>query len=408
VLAVERSEAGSFGERIRFHRAASRKTQAVVAGLAGISEDYLSQVERGLKVPSFGTLQRIADVLRVPAASLLNGQPKPVAADLGAGTPALRRAMTAPWLNTPSVPRHDTAHLGLWVDRAWSRWQGSPSRYTDTAALLPGLVRDIEAATSGRYDGEEGEARRLCEIAADLYFLLRSFCRRTGQLDLTLVAADRGLRLAVEAGDPLRVAAARWNLCHALLAKDEPDSARSVALDAANRLTGHLSKAPEDDGIALLGALYLVAAESSARCGDSDSARINLQEAGGAASVVGERNVYWTAFGPTNVAIHAVNVELHLGQVRSALAAAEDVRTERTTSIERRLTFLLELAVCHEHRSEDEAVLDYLLQAERTATEDLRHNAVAHELVGGLMTRARRSSAPTIKRLADRMGMVPA
>ncbi|MEU7739090.1 helix-turn-helix transcriptional regulator [Nonomuraea sp. NPDC049158] len=42
----------SIGERIRFHRTASKKTQAVVAGLAGMSEDYLGQIERGLRTPT--------------------------------------------------------------------------------------------------------------------------------------------------------------------------------------------------------------------------------------------------------------------------------------------------------------------------------------------------------------------
>ncbi len=32
------------GERIRFYRQAKGKTQAVVSGLAGVTEDYLSQV----------------------------------------------------------------------------------------------------------------------------------------------------------------------------------------------------------------------------------------------------------------------------------------------------------------------------------------------------------------------------
>jgi DNA-binding XRE family transcriptional regulator len=35
------------GERLRFYRQAKGKTQAVVAGLAGVTEDYLSQIERG-------------------------------------------------------------------------------------------------------------------------------------------------------------------------------------------------------------------------------------------------------------------------------------------------------------------------------------------------------------------------
>ena len=35
------------GERQRSYRQAKGKTQAVVAGLAGVTEDYLSQIERG-------------------------------------------------------------------------------------------------------------------------------------------------------------------------------------------------------------------------------------------------------------------------------------------------------------------------------------------------------------------------
>ena len=36
------------GEKLRFYRQGRGKTQAAVAGLAGVSEDYLSQIERGL------------------------------------------------------------------------------------------------------------------------------------------------------------------------------------------------------------------------------------------------------------------------------------------------------------------------------------------------------------------------
>jgi transcriptional regulator with XRE-family HTH domain len=44
------------GERLRFYRQAKGKTQAVVAGLAGVTEDYLSQIERGLKTPTLSLL----------------------------------------------------------------------------------------------------------------------------------------------------------------------------------------------------------------------------------------------------------------------------------------------------------------------------------------------------------------
>ncbi len=54
------------GERLRFYRTGQRKTQAVVAGLAGVSEDYLSQIERGLKSPTITLLHRFARILGVP------------------------------------------------------------------------------------------------------------------------------------------------------------------------------------------------------------------------------------------------------------------------------------------------------------------------------------------------------
>jgi transcriptional regulator with XRE-family HTH domain len=61
------------GERVRFYRQARHKTQAVVAGLAGVTEDYLSQIERGLKTPSTALLHRLARVLGVPTSVLFRG-----------------------------------------------------------------------------------------------------------------------------------------------------------------------------------------------------------------------------------------------------------------------------------------------------------------------------------------------
>ena len=40
------------GARVRAARAANCRTQVVVAGLAGITADYLHQIEHGKKVPT--------------------------------------------------------------------------------------------------------------------------------------------------------------------------------------------------------------------------------------------------------------------------------------------------------------------------------------------------------------------
>src|ERR1700742_2549799 len=59
------------GERLKFYRQAKGKTQAVVAGLAGVTEDYLSQVERGLKTPTLPLVHRFSKILGVRVSELL-------------------------------------------------------------------------------------------------------------------------------------------------------------------------------------------------------------------------------------------------------------------------------------------------------------------------------------------------
>ncbi|WIX92572.1 helix-turn-helix transcriptional regulator [Amycolatopsis sp. DG1A-15b] len=45
---------------MRFYRTAARRTKTVVAGLAGITPDYLYQIERGQKLPTIPVLAQLA------------------------------------------------------------------------------------------------------------------------------------------------------------------------------------------------------------------------------------------------------------------------------------------------------------------------------------------------------------
>ena len=58
------------GERLRAIRIARRRTLREVAGRAGLSESFLSQVERGRASASIASLRRIADGLGVSIADL--------------------------------------------------------------------------------------------------------------------------------------------------------------------------------------------------------------------------------------------------------------------------------------------------------------------------------------------------
>jgi transcriptional regulator with XRE-family HTH domain len=61
---------GELGEFIREQRRAARLSLRKLSDLAGISNPYLSQIERGLRKPSAEILQAIAKALRISAETL--------------------------------------------------------------------------------------------------------------------------------------------------------------------------------------------------------------------------------------------------------------------------------------------------------------------------------------------------
>jgi transcriptional regulator with XRE-family HTH domain len=393
------------GERIRFYRQARRKTQTVIAGLAGVTEDYLSQIERGLKTPSTALLHRLARALGVPTSVLFGESPAEAATP---GHPLSAAINTA--LASRGALGHDAASdvatLHARVEAAWSFWQTSGKRYSQTGPLLPGLIDEIETATrAARSSNDSAQRREICRTAADLYFLLRTFTKRIGRTDLSLLAADRGLRAAEDADDPLRIATARWNLGQVLLTIGEPGVAEEVTIKAAEEL-----RPAEDRDLertALSGALWLVAAVAAARNGDAWTARERIrQHAHAAAMRTGEGNVLWTVFGPVNTSLHAISIEMDTGEASEALRLADNVDVSQCPSIERRVTFALDMARCYDQRHDDTGVVLYLLTAEQESPEDLRYNPLARDLVRGLLRRARPSLAPKVRNLAERIQLV--
>ncbi|MGX1119545.1 transcriptional regulator with XRE-family HTH domain [Streptomyces ambofaciens] len=222
------------GDRIRHYRGGRR--QDAVAGLVGISPDYLSQIERGLKVPSLPILYALAQELGVSTAALLSDQAPVTEEAADTAETAVGRAFLgySPARSTRAVP---ATVLRDRVEAAWRSWQTNGNRFTEAAETLPDLVADVEHATrAARAGTDPAERRAVLRAAADLYCLLRSYLRRTGRVDLATIAADRAKRAAEDADDPLRIAAAQWNLGHVLLAAGQPAEAEELALRAAEQV----------------------------------------------------------------------------------------------------------------------------------------------------------------------------
>ncbi|MGW0647689.1 helix-turn-helix domain-containing protein [Streptomyces umbrinus] len=396
------------GRRIKHYRRANgNRSVAVVAGLCGITERYLRLIEAGQKTPSADVLTRLAAELGVPVAALLTEDPTKEPAAPHTVAPEVARALMghAPPRNTdPARP----AQLRERVEHAWQIWQASKDRYTEAAQVLPSLIADVEHAVRAHRHGSDPVARReVLRVAADLYGLLRSYSRRTGRLDLALMVADRAMRAAEDADDPVRIAVASWNLGHVLLSHSEPsavEEAKEVVLLAVEQLR----RAPATaESRAVEGALELVAVVSDARRRNWWEARRRLeQRAVPLAQKAGEGNVHWTVFGPTNVALHAMSIEMLAGEATEGLRVADQVDTSRLPSRERQFTFGLEVARCHDLRREDAAVLVHLLGLEDLAPEDFARSPVARDIVLGLQKRVRPTFHRQVNGLAKRLQLV--
>jgi transcriptional regulator with XRE-family HTH domain len=396
------------GQKVKYYRRKNgNRTQAAIAGLCGITERYLQQIEAGQKVPSADVLARLAAELGVPLAALLAEDTVEEQAVPLTTAPAVARALMGydrPRSSAPASP----AELRERVEKAWRTWQSSKDRFTEAVIVLPDLIRDVEHAVRVYRAESDAEARReVLRVAADLYGLLRSYCRRAGRLDLSLMVADRAIRAAEDAADPVRIAAAQWNLGHVLLSHNDPgavEEAKEVALLAAEQLRQAPATAETKS---VEGALELVAVVSDARRRHWWEARQRLEErAAPLARQVGEGNVQWTVFGPTNVAMHAMSIEMLAGEASEGLRVADQVDTGQLPSRERRFTFGLELARCYDLRREDAATLVHLLDLEDVAPEDLARSPLARKMILDLQKRVRPTFRRQVTALAERLRLV--
>ncbi|GAA5164650.1 helix-turn-helix transcriptional regulator [Pseudonocardia eucalypti] len=395
--------ARSIGERVQFYRTAARRSKAVVAGLAGITPDYLRLIERGQKVPTIAVLAQLADVLRVSPGELLgnraateNTRIKTAAGD------AIYQALTNPGAPIDAPPALSV--LRRRIDDAWSTWQTSPHRYSRLTERLPGLIADAEHAVRASSEQHTTSRRPTLGCAADLYGLLRTVTKRIGRVDLSLLAADRALRCAEAADDPVRLAAAQWNMTQVLLSDEEPEAAEAVAMKAAERLEPSLATG-STDAAAMYGAVILMGAIAAARNGDAWTARDRLRKVVPLADRTGERNTMWTAFGPTNVAMYAVSIEFESGEASEGLRLAERVDHGQSPSIERRVAFLVDQAKGHAQRRDFASALTLLTAAEREAPEDIQYRPAAHAVLRNVAQRGRRHVAAEASQLALRIGL---
>jgi transcriptional regulator with XRE-family HTH domain len=301
------------GQRIARARRRRGLSQAVLAGLIGRSESWLSQVERGKRgVDSHSALVRLSEVLLVDVEEFTgSGDQNETGRRAHPAASLIEQAMMGYGIPVPPDSGDESGRevsLDFLRVQARSAYQAyQVTRYDAAGRILPGLIRGVEAAarTAGSASPAACAVRaRVCDTAAALL-------SRVGEPFLAWAAADHAMFAAEQSGDPLLAAASAWRVSYMITGRKHPHEALELAMAAAAALE-RTARAPSPERLSVYGALHLAAATAAAASFDRAATQSLLATARSVADHTGEANHMGTAFGPVNVAIHAISASLKL------------------------------------------------------------------------------------------------
>ena len=300
------------------------------------------------------------------------------AGDQARGDPFTSALLEARWLH------HDTANaeaptlveLSRAVVKAKADYQAC--RYTDLAAQLPQLLALLDAATSSFIGDDAHVAQSLC---ADAYHVAASLELKLGNEGPAWMAADASLRAARQSGDPVMIGSSARIVTHALMDSQRYIDAQRVAATSAEELSATWTQ-PSDDALSVYGSLLLRGAIAAGRQDDEANAVALLDEAEQASRRLGhDGNHRWTAFGPTNVTLHRVNIAVALGNAGTAIQHRATISPDKLVVTERKAHLFLDVAHAYSQWGKHEQAYHALCRVHEIAPEELSGRPWARRLV---------------------------
>lgn len=391
----------TIGERVAWYRTRRGLTQEVLAGMVSRTDDWLSKVENGrANLERLSVIKALADALDVTVGDLL-GEPAVLDWALGGPVPSVTPLRDALMDYSALIPSLSGAaptpldELRSGVTDVWQAYQAA--RFGYATVRLPRLISGARLASKNLQGDERREALRLLALS---YHAAAATLTKLGEADLAWIASDRGLAAAEDSEDPDAIASLLRSVAHALLSTGRYTSAADVVTRSADRV----EKAGEAGPMrwSLVGSLFLVGAMAAARAEEAREARTFLARARQAAQQLGQdANHAWTAFGPTNVAVHDLSLAVELGDLQTAATLAPRVNA-RSLPVERRVRHALEVARVYTMTNEPDEALQVVLRAEHDAAEQVHHHYIARELTLTWLRRSR-SPRPELDGLARRL-----
>lgn len=396
----------TIGERIGWYRRRRGVSQEVLAGRVGRTADWVSKVENGrMQLDRLSVLRAVAEALDISLADLI-AEPSLLdwTTDSGHQTvPALRAVvMDYREITNLAAPSASAAPMSLGALRRevadlWTAYQ--QARFGYVTHRLVGLVpeaRDVVHVHSG------DEARLAAGRLALAYHLTATVLTKVGEADLAWSASTRGIEAARRSKNPVIIGSLLRSVAHSLLSTGAYADAVRLTEDAADFLAPHLPKAGQTM-LSVYGTALLAGSMAAARNEDRTKARGFLDEAERVARRLGnDQNRLWTAFGPTNVAIHRVSTAMELGDVQVAVDLGSSLDTSAVPT-ERRVRHALEVSRALSATNKRDEALATLLDAEAAAPEQVRYHYLSRHLVQTWVRTERGKPSFHLAGLAERL-----
>jgi transcriptional regulator with XRE-family HTH domain len=371
------------GQRVTDWRKRRGKSQRVLAGLAGITQGYLSMIESGRRsVDRRSTLVALAGALEVSVAEL-SGVPDPTdpaKARATASVPAIRAALVM-----REFGEARPAAAGRVADLVAA---GTSYDFAGAAAMLPGLLGQATGA----------ELVQVCHVAT-------ATLKHLGYEDLARDAARLSLAVARDLDDPAWIGVAEVNQLIGL-----PLEIPRLPLQVARRAAEEIQPQTGDPNARqAYGMLHLHAAIRAAVADDPSRLADHLGEAREAADSLGDPEdlgLAGLAFGPTNVDIWHVGLLAESGDMEQAAAVSERVEPRRIRAHNRRAVYWVDRGRALSAIRRDNEAVSAFLNAEAACPQWVRLRRNVKDTIGVILHRTRRNAvSKPLRRAAAMVGL---
>jgi transcriptional regulator with XRE-family HTH domain len=287
----------------------------VVAGLAGITKQYLSALELGKRgFNRRGLVEDLANALGCSVADL-TGQsylpPDRASAEALATLPEIGLALSDVTLDdVPDVPARPIEQLARLVTQATDHLD--QTRYALSGRGLGMVLTELQVHV---VTGDTETRQRALATLVEACRVAMSTAKFLGQPTLAVLAGRRGYDAAQRLGDPALIGFGAYIRSNALM-NSSAARGRVTHLLTANIET-LAEKAdptvPDPSAAEAYGLLHTYAALDAARAHRAADARDHLREAETIARRTGERNTMALHFGPTDMALASLAIAVELG-----------------------------------------------------------------------------------------------